>query len=492
MRTAVTRFRLHAMVGALALAFAAPSHAAPDIDAKLKAMAEQIESLQKQLRELQAASAAAAPSQATAAQAVTPVVAVPATAAATTTVAAVDTAPAKVVTEGSLPNSWKLPGTNTSVKVGGYIKLDVIKDISGGMGGNPTMISYIPVKGSPLAHHGDNFYMSARESRLNLATSTPTAWGELYTFIEGDFYGAGGGELYTNSSAFRLRHAYGKMDRWLAGQWWSNFANLDAFPETLDFNGAVGLPNATRSPQLRYAMPLGTDELAFAIENPEADFFGANTISFQTGQTMQPLNFTDKVPDLTARYQLNRPWGNVAVAGVLRRMTIDNTGGTPINGFVGEDSVNGYGLLVSGRYNYSGNSGLLANFTTGEGIARYIFGSPGFDEGGSDSAAIVDGKLKATRSSGVTLGVQHFWSNQLRSSFTWGAIKTEHPHPAYPLTAIGKQQSFHVNTLWNPLPPLTLGLEYIYARIENDTQPTETLSNKGDASRIQAGAILAF
>jgi len=49
-----------------------------------------------------------------------------------------------------------------------------------------------------------------------------------------------------------------------------------------------------------------------------------------------------------------------------------------------------------------------------------------------------------------------------------------------------------VNTLWNPLPPLTLGLEYIYARIENDTQPTETLSNKGDASRIQAGAILAF
>ena len=37
--------------------------------------------------------------------------------------------PANVVTGGDFPRSFKLPGSNTSLKFGGYVKLDAIYDV---------------------------------------------------------------------------------------------------------------------------------------------------------------------------------------------------------------------------------------------------------------------------------------------------------------------------------------------------------------------------
>lgn len=448
---------------AVAAAFAAPAHAqTSDVDAKIKALSDQIEALKRQVDALKAAPPAPA--------------------------AAAAPAPADVVTAGALPNSWKIPGTNTSFKIGGYVRLDLLKDLTGGgIGGVAGVFGQIPISGAAQSQRSGNFYVSARQSRLNFSTLTPTAWGDLYTFVEGDFYGIGGNELTTNSTTLRLRHAYAKFGNWLAGQWWSNYANVGTIPESIDFGGPIGLPQAIRAPQLRYTLPLGADELAFSLENPEADFNGALNATYAAGQTLQGTNFTDKVPDLVARYQINRPWGNFAVAGVLRRQTIDNVGGTPVNGFIGRQSANGGGIQVSGRWNYAGKSAMMANYTTGKGIGRYIFGFPV-----NDGAAIVNGELQTIRSTGITLGLQQYWNERWRSNLIWGSIKVDYPHPAVPVAAISKLQSYHLNTLWNPTPQLTLGLEYQYGKVENDATPTATLSNKGNASRLQAAATLAF
>jgi hypothetical protein len=455
-------FRQCALVGALAAAFAAPSFAqTAEVDARIKLLADQIEALKKQVEDMKAAAPAPA--------------------------AAASVAP-NVVTAGTLPNSWKIPGTNTSLKIGGYAKLDMQKDLSGGgIGGVTAIFGQIPLSGSAQSQRNGNFYLSARQSRLNFSTSTPTALGDLYTFVEGDFYGIGGNEVTTNSASLRLRHAYAKVGGWLVGQWWSNYSNLGSIPEAVDFGGSIGLPQAIRAPQLRYTIPLGSDELAFSLENPEADFNGALNSTYAAGQTLQGGNFTDKLPDVVARYQLNRPWGNFAVAGVLRKQTIDNVGGTAVNGFIGRQSADGHGVQVSGRWNYSGKSGLMANYTTGKGIGRYIYGFPV-----NDGAAIVNGQLESIRSTGITIGLQHYWNNQWRSNLMWGGIKVDYPHPAVPVATISKLQSFHVNTMWNPTPQLTLGLEYQYGKVENDAIPTPTLSNKGKASRLQAAATVAF
>ena len=86
----------------------------------------------------------------------------------------------------------------------------------------------------------DQATLHARQSRLFLKTSTPTAYGELSTLLEGDLFGADGNESVSNSNSFRVRHAFATLGNFSGGQYWSNFLNEAAFPETLDFGGPVG------------------------------------------------------------------------------------------------------------------------------------------------------------------------------------------------------------------------------------------------------------
>ena len=96
---------------------------------------------------------------------------------------------------GSYPGSFLIPGTNTSFSIGGYVKLDYFYDftsagsevggLSGGIG--------IPVdaSGSHPATAGHSVHgvsqITASESRFNIQTRTPTAYGEVKTFLEADF-----------------------------------------------------------------------------------------------------------------------------------------------------------------------------------------------------------------------------------------------------------------------------------------------------------------
>src|SRR5207245_3592164 len=121
------------------------------------------------------------------------------------------------------------------------------------------------------------FSQSPRESRLNVETRTPTAWGEARTFI--DFDWAGCSSFSCNNVAHvsdsllpRLRYAYGTLGGFLAGQANSNFADPDANPETLDFGGPVGQAGVVRIPQVRYtyAGPWGS-AWSVSLETPDTD-----------------------------------------------------------------------------------------------------------------------------------------------------------------------------------------------------------------------------
>ena len=124
------------------------------------------------------------------------------------------------------------------------------------------------------------FSQSPRESRLNVETRTPTAYGEARTFMEFDFAGtnnfSGGANAGTTSVSDnlipRLRYAYGTLGGFLAGQANSNFSDADANPETLDFGGDVGQAGVVRIPQVRYtyAGPYGSAWSA-SLETPQTD-----------------------------------------------------------------------------------------------------------------------------------------------------------------------------------------------------------------------------
>ena len=77
-------------------------------------------------------------------------------------------------------------------------------------------------------------FAGVRQSRLGVRTSTPTSLGELKTTFEFELFGTGVDEGQTT---FRLRHAYGELGAFGAGQYWSPFMDIDVFPNSLEYLG---------------------------------------------------------------------------------------------------------------------------------------------------------------------------------------------------------------------------------------------------------------
>src|SRR6187399_8332 len=112
-----------------------------------------------------------------------------------------------------------------------------------------------------------NTFAGVRQSRLGVKASTPTAFGELKTTFEFELFGVGVDEGQTT---FRLRHAYGELGRFGAGQTWSVFMDPDVFPNSLEYWGPTGMV-FFRNVQFRY-MPIMTakQSLTLALERPGA------------------------------------------------------------------------------------------------------------------------------------------------------------------------------------------------------------------------------
>jgi Porin subfamily len=184
------------------------------------------------------------------------------------------------VAGGLFPGSFLIPGTRTSIRVGGYVKFDMTADY-GRDPGDFVMIAKLPSTADGAANNRTGgVRLQARQSRIDVETRTPSAWGEIQTYIEGDFFGnTGGGSstLVTDPASFSIRHAYGRLGPLLAGQTWSLAMDLDAGPETLDFGGPNGFV-FIRQGQIRWTQPLSLWQvpltLAASIENPEGDFLG--------------------------------------------------------------------------------------------------------------------------------------------------------------------------------------------------------------------------
>src|SRR5271155_3613084 len=200
--------------------------------------------------------------------------------------------PGQALAGGSFPRSFLIPGTDTSIRLGGFVDLTGLYFLQGantpnpgtptsnsGQNGNLNSIPlgqvFIPGAGSVAqgANHSRGngvFTFSPQQTRINVETRTPTAWGESRTFFEMDFSGcdafscnsvqqAGG-----NSLVPRLRFAYGTLGGFLAGQAISNFSDADADTESLEFGGSAGSTGGYRVPQVRYTVagPYGS---AFSV-----------------------------------------------------------------------------------------------------------------------------------------------------------------------------------------------------------------------------------
>ncbi|PWR21644.1 DcaP family trimeric outer membrane transporter [Zavarzinia compransoris] len=371
--------------------------------------------------------------------------------------------------KGSMPGSIRIPGTSTSLKIGGYVKLDGVYDF-GGPSGSTASADGIPIGGVPV--RDNQFQFNARQSRINIATETPFDDIKVRSFIEVDFYGTGGNEAASNSAGIRLRQAVVTAGAFTVGQTFTTLYDAAAATETLDFAARPG-ETSIRQPLVRYTWKQGPGALAVSLENPESDFTGnvaANSaVPTALGSVPNP-NF-DHVPDLVGSYTYSFDWGHLSAQGLLRQVSVDN--GTV------EDSVVGYGLGLSGSIKLGGKSKLMFHGLYGSGIARY------FALGFGGSASFDGTSLDAQTAWGGDVTLQYWWTDTVRSNVAVSYQDVDYNSIA--LASANKElMSVHANLIATILPPLDVGIEYIHAR-------RETFGGlDGDLDRLQASVIYRY
>jgi len=382
---------------------------------------------------------------------------------------------------GSFPGSFLVPGTQTSFKVGGYVKGDFTYDFSAQQningGAAPTSAPYDGNQtinaGAGHNIHGTS-QMTASESRFNIETRTPTGYGELKTYIEGDFTNPNGltnsGSLHlnTNSYGFRLRYAYGTLGPVLVGQYNSVFRDSASEPETLDFGGAI-VAGVTRQPQVRYTFDFGNGlTLATAAENPQSNIV-SNPVS--AGGTPQGTGTGSKIPDFTAALKYAGPWGEIEGRAVFRDVYWDGSHIVTPNLSSGASSAFGWALGISGAFTgWWGKDNASFQINGGQGAGRYVFGAQltnpdaGFSAGSGNT-----GGLKPIGQVSGMVQYQHWWTDMLRSTVAGSYAKQYVNSNIYPscedvsacFTSLDHAWTVHVNLIWSPVPQVDTGIEWI-------------------------------
>ncbi len=449
---------------------------------------------------------------------------------------------------GSFPRSFLIPGTDTSIRVGGFVDITALDFLQGANSGNPGTPSsnagqngnlpglplgeaFIPgaANGGIVAQSANHsrsngvFMFSPQQSRIDIETRTPTAWGESRTFLAFDWAGgnsfsalsvqqAGGDSLLP-----RLRFAYGTLGGFLGGQALSNFSDADADTELMEFGGAMGSTGGQRIPQVRYTIagpygsafsvsaeqpitgiivPSGTisnDQVLasspFGATSPTAPLIPATCngqpctgTGITTGTTTQANPAQTRAPTLTAASYWSQPWGHMDFAAMLMPLFVND------GRFVDQKFL-GYGAHISGDvhpgwWGYNKDD-FLFSAVVGEGTGPYTSGglATAFSLASNFSvntscatptptctgmAAASNILVKPIFGYSMNGGYQHWWTPNLRSTIAAGnwqqAVPSQIIGPTESNSANKQLYNAFINLVWNPVAFITTGVEYMYGR----------------------------
>lgn len=388
--------------------------------------------------------------------------------------AAENTPTVAVATPPAQPPTPILPGAmpGTRFTAGGFIKLDAMttRTSDGAIAdGSAGRLFYFPAA-TPVAAEGNGKSASytdvhAQFSRFWLGADTVTERGDtLKAYIEADMYGGGnnafaGNEVITNTYALTLRHAYVSWNHWLAGQTWSNFQDVAALPDTVDFTGPSEGTIFNRQAQLRYTR----GPWSFSLENPQT------TVATYRGNGTRLNSGDDTVPDITARWAQRGAWGHVTVAAMARNLRYDGRTDT------------GIAASLSGRVNVGSNDDLRYMVSGGQGIGRYL----GFALG-ADGVLDAEGELHSQDGYGGFVAWRHAFSPKLRGNLVYSGAWLDNDAQWTGALVTERAQSWRVNLIYSPFPKLDLGAELSHAqrRLEN--------GEAGDLNRLHTHVKYSF
>jgi hypothetical protein len=448
-------------------------------------------------------------------------------------------APGQPSLGGSFPRSFLIPGTDTSIRLGGFVDYTALYFLQGANSGNPgtpttnagqngnlngVPVGQMFVPGLGIVPQATNhsrgsgvFESGPDQSRIDIETRTPTAWGEARTFFAWDFAGCNTFSCQTlqqaggDSRVPRLRFAYGTLGGFLAGQALSNFSDADADTESMEFGGAMGSTGGQRIPQVRYtlagpwgsAFSVSAEQPFSAVLTPAGILSSDSNVGGLPGGPGAPTPVSatcngvpctgaggavfgnlgqTPAPNLTAASYWAQPWGHMDFAGVLVPLRYND--GTFIDrtfiGYGGHFA----GDVKPGWFGWAKDD-FLFSFVAGNAIGGYSSGgwsnavpmATNFTlqtQCATPTATCVGGRAASNVlfhpvfGYSTNGGYQHWWLPNLRSTIAAGMahqdINSQLIGPNQASTATKEQWNTFVNLVWNPVAFITTGIEYMYGK----------------------------
>jgi len=315
----------------------------------------------------------------------------------------------------------------------------------------------LPAFEDQFAPDGKTYY-GVRQSRLGVKSTTPTKYGELKTLFEFELFGTG---VDAGQTTFRLRHAYGELGQFGAGQTWSPFMDIDVFPNSLEYWGPNGMV-FFRNLQFRW-MPLkGRNSVTLAVERPGAS--GDQGV-FADRIELQGIRPKFDLPDFSGNVRFTRDWGYFQAAGMIRRIKWVDTTNDQFD--LGGSEV-GAGLNLTSNLKFTPNDTGRFAFVFGQGIQNYMNDAP-VDIGieltpGGDPRRPIKGVALPMWS--MVAFLDHNWNKRFSTAVGYSFMDIDNSNGQAP-DAYHRGHYGLANLLFYPVDNVMVGGEFQWGRREN-------------------------
>ncbi|MBA4320128.1 MAG: hypothetical protein C0412_17145 [Flavobacterium sp.] len=296
-----------------------------------------------------------------------------------------------------------------------------------------------------------NTYFSVRQSRLGFKSSIDTELGEFKTVFDFDMFGVGGD---AGQTTIRLRHAYGQLGHFGAGQTESAFMDVDVFPNTLDYWGPSGML-FYRNLQVRWMPIMGATRLVFALEMPGAS--GDQGV-YSDRVELSTVKPRFSLPDFSGHYRYADQWGYVQLGGIVRSIKWEDQTSSSTVDLSG--SAVGWGLSLSSGLNLGKKALLHLQGVYGEGVENYFNDAPvdiGIENNFSDPSQPIKGVPLPDL--GLVAFLDYNWTDKLTSSIGYSSTTITNSD-GQAADAYHKGQYIVGNLLYNPIKNVMAGVEF--------------------------------
>jgi hypothetical protein len=401
------------------------------------------------------------------------------------------------------------PGNDTKLSVYGFVYALGEFYTTGASGTNT---SYLNPSQSNIttqtASGPNNTVFSVQPSRYGFTSSTPTAaYGDITTKIEFDMNNT------TGSNSFHLRHAYATVGNFLMGLTYTNWIDLDALSDEIEWQGPVGTPgfDTPRRAQIRYTLPIDkNNKIAISAEvnkgldgDTNTSAIGSGTPTYKASgalsgfTTIVPAGVENgKVPTFVAAYTYSDTWGHIGVRGIM----IDHQEFIPATAGTGSASWNKWsgGGLLSGDVKF-GKDDLIFSVYDGSGLADWgygaqsaIFSSGATAANGYNTSA--NQQVQTYQNVGWTVGYTHVFNDKWRANLiNSGVVFQSNDNIATTNSATGtdvkSQLGYYANVFYSYTKNAQLGLEYFYDVAKTFGQGTVLKSDGTYTNSAKSGQL---